>query len=225
MVDFKGWVPNVCNLELYQCINETYEDNLHIIVKSFSREPSLWRNTTASMNIACDLRLRHIEIWKLLVALDLKIASCIGSELKSSLASERNSNLPSSRSRFICALYWQKNHEEDWKVYRFEVNQEETLRAMPAAVSTSLWTKAGRWSEMVISGAHIPYLFSNTYLLLIYFFLFTSMSNSPHLPKIVKGRPSTVTLQSLYEYIESLEKRREEREVKLQTELEATKNK
>lgn len=47
------------------------------------------------------------------------------------------------------------------------------------------------------------------------------MNNSPQLPKITKGRPSTVTLQSLYEYIESLEKRREEREVKLQTELEA----
>ena len=47
------------------------------------------------------------------------------------------------------------------------------------------------------------------------------MNNSPHLPKIVKGRPNTVTLQSLYEYIESLEKRREEREAKLQTELEA----
>ena len=37
----------------------------------------------------------------------------------------------------------------------------------------------------------------------------------------MKGRPSTVTLQGLYEYIESLEKRREEREFKLQTELEA----
>ena len=47
------------------------------------------------------------------------------------------------------------------------------------------------------------------------------MNNSPHLPNIVRGRPSTVTLQSLYEYIDSLEKRREEREVKLQTELEA----
>ena len=47
------------------------------------------------------------------------------------------------------------------------------------------------------------------------------MNNSPHLPKIGKGRHSIVTLQSLYEYIESLEKRREEREVKLKTELEA----
>jgi len=47
------------------------------------------------------------------------------------------------------------------------------------------------------------------------------MNNSPQLPKITKGRPSTVTLQSLYEYIESLEKCREEREVKLQTELAA----
>ena len=81
-------MPNVCKLELYHCINETYEDDLHIIVKSFSREPSLWRNTAASMNIACDLRLRHIEILKLLVALDLKIASCNGSELKSSLEFE-----------------------------------------------------------------------------------------------------------------------------------------
>ena len=152
------------------------------------------------MNIACNLRLRHIEIWKLLVALDLKIASCIGSELKSSLASEWNSNLPSSRSRFICALYWQKNHEEDSKVYRFEVNQEETLRVMSAVGSTSLWTKVGRRSGTVISGAHIPYLFSNTYLLLIYFFLFTSMNNSPHLPKIVKGRPSTVTTEPLWVY-------------------------
>ena len=47
------------------------------------------------------------------------------------------------------------------------------------------------------------------------------MNNSLHQPKIVKGRPSTVTLQSLYEYIESLEKCREEREAKLQKELEA----
>ena len=42
------------------------------------------------------------------------------------------------------------------------------------------------------------------------------MNISPQLPKITKGRPSTVTLQGLYEYIESLEKRREEREAKLQ---------
>ena len=47
------------------------------------------------------------------------------------------------------------------------------------------------------------------------------MNISPQLPKATKGRPSTVTLQGLYEYIESLEKRREEREAKLQTELEA----
>lgn len=47
------------------------------------------------------------------------------------------------------------------------------------------------------------------------------MYDSPRLPNIVKGRPSTFTLNNLYEYIESLEKRREEREVKLQTELEA----
>ena len=47
------------------------------------------------------------------------------------------------------------------------------------------------------------------------------MNNSLHLPKIVKGRPSTITLQSLYEYIELLEKRREERVFNLQAELEA----
>ena len=47
------------------------------------------------------------------------------------------------------------------------------------------------------------------------------MNISPQLPKITKGRPTTVTLEGLYEYIESLEKRREEREVKLQTELAA----
>ena len=75
-------------------------------------------------------------------------------------------------------------------------------------------------TNIFTSGAHIPF-FSNTYLLLIYFFLFTSMNNSPHLPNIVKGRPSTVTLHILYEYIESLEKCREERKVKLQIELEA----
>ena len=66
------------------------------------------------------------------------------------------------------------------------------------------------------------------------------MSNSPHFPKTVKGRPSTITLHNLYycmewvekrreegndkfyEYIESLEKHREEREAKLQIELKAT---
>ena len=47
------------------------------------------------------------------------------------------------------------------------------------------------------------------------------MNNSPHLPNIIKGRSSIITLNSIYEYIESLEKRREEKEVKLQTELEA----
>ena len=51
--------------------------------------------------------------------------------------------------------------------------------------------------------------------------MFTSKNNSPHLPNIVKGIPSTVTLHILYEYIESLEKHREEREVKRETELEA----
>ena len=63
------------------------------------------------------------------------------------------------------------------------------------------------------------------------------MSNSPHLTKTVKGRPITVSLHNLYEfmdsvekhreggevkffeYIESLEKRSEEREAKLQIEL------
>jgi len=47
------------------------------------------------------------------------------------------------------------------------------------------------------------------------------MNISPQLPKITKDRPSTVTLQDLYEYIESLEKRREEREAKIRKELEA----
>ena len=41
------------------------------------------------------------------------------------------------------------------------------------------------------------------------------MNNSPQLPKITKGRPSIVNVQSLYEYIESSEKHREEIEVKL----------
>ena len=47
------------------------------------------------------------------------------------------------------------------------------------------------------------------------------MNKSPHLPKTVKGRPSSITLNSIYEYLESLEKHREEREIRLQTELEA----
>jgi len=47
------------------------------------------------------------------------------------------------------------------------------------------------------------------------------MNKSPHLPKTIKGRPSSITLNSIYEYLESLEKHREEREIKLQTELEA----
>jgi hypothetical protein len=36
------------------------------------------------------------------------------------------------------------------------------------------------------------------------------MSTSPHIPKpqLVKGRPRKFTLESLYEHIESLEKRR-----------------
>ena len=47
------------------------------------------------------------------------------------------------------------------------------------------------------------------------------MNKSPHLPKTVKGRPSSITLNSIYEYLESLEKHREEREIQLQIELEA----
>ena len=71
-------------------------------------------------------------------------------------------------------------------------------------------------SGFLISGAHIHYLF-----LFLIAHIISSMNISPQLPKITKGRPSTVTLQGLYEYIESLEKRREEREAKLQKELEA----
>ena len=48
-----------------------------------------------------------------------------------------------------------------------------------------------------------------------------NMNKSPHLPKTVKGRPSSITLNNIYEYLESLEKHREEREIRLQTELEA----
>jgi hypothetical protein len=45
----------------------------------------------------------------------------------------------------------------------------------------------------------------------------------PPIPKThpVRGRPPKVTLESLYEYMESLEKRREERDAKLQIELES----
>jgi len=46
------------------------------------------------------------------------------------------------------------------------------------------------------------------------------MNNSSHLPKPLKGRPSEVNLDNLCEYIESLEKQREEREARLQIELE-----
>ena len=49
-----------------------------------------------------------------------------------------------------------------------------------------------------------------------------SMNNSPHLPKVVKGRPSKVTLQRIYEYMESLEKCREEGEAKLYAYIEAS---
>ena len=41
------------------------------------------------------------------------------------------------------------------------------------------------------------------------------MSNSPHFPKNVKGIPNTVTLKNLYEFMESVEKCREEGERKL----------
>jgi hypothetical protein len=40
------------------------------------------------------------------------------------------------------------------------------------------------------------------------------MNNSPHLPKHIKGSPKNITIESLYEYIESLEKCREEEESK-----------
>lgn len=46
---------------------------------------------------------------------------------------------------------------------------------------------------------------------------------SPQLPNISKITPSTIVLQGLFEYIQCLEKRREEREIKLQKELEAMK--
>jgi len=46
---------------------------------------------------------------------------------------------------------------------------------------------------------------------------------SPQLPTISKIRPSTIALQGLFEYIVYLEKHREEREVKLQKELEGMK--
>jgi hypothetical protein len=70
------------------------------------------------------------------------------------------------------------------------------------------------------SGAQVSYLF---------IFLF-NMSNSPLIPKSNRGRPNKVTLDSLHESIESIEKclhesiesiekHREEREAKLQSEL------
>jgi hypothetical protein len=59
------------------------------------------------------------------------------------------------------------------------------------------------------SGAQVSYIFV---------FLF-NMSNSPLIPKSNKRRPNKVTLDSLHEYIESIEKCREERESKLQSEL------
>jgi len=53
------------------------------------------------------------------------------------------------------------------------------------------------------------------------FISFAFLSNSPLIPKSNKERPSKVTLDSLHEYIKSLEKHREKREAKLQSELEA----
>jgi hypothetical protein len=49
------------------------------------------------------------------------------------------------------------------------------------------------------------------------------MSTTPPIPKThpLRGRPPKVTLESLYEYMESSKKRREERDAKLQIELEA----
>ena len=41
------------------------------------------------------------------------------------------------------------------------------------------------------------------------------MSNFPHFPKKFKGRPSTITLHNIYDFMESIEKRREEGEAKL----------
>ena len=41
------------------------------------------------------------------------------------------------------------------------------------------------------------------------------MSNSPHFPKTIKGRPSTITLHNLYDFMESIQKCREEGESKL----------
>jgi hypothetical protein len=46
------------------------------------------------------------------------------------------------------------------------------------------------------------------------------MNNPLHLPKPLKGRPSKVTLYNLCEYIKSLEKSRQQREAKLQIEIE-----
>jgi flagellar biosynthesis chaperone FliJ len=47
------------------------------------------------------------------------------------------------------------------------------------------------------------------------------MRNSLLIPKSIKRKPSKVTLDNIYENIESLEKYREERESKLQSDLEA----
>ena len=47
------------------------------------------------------------------------------------------------------------------------------------------------------------------------------MTNSPHLPKTVKGISSTVTLQNIYEFMESVENNREEQEAKIYEYLES----
>ena len=51
--------------------------------------------------------------------------------------------------------------------------------------------------------------------------LYYTLSTSPHISKPTsnKDRPSKITLESLYEYIESLERRREERENHFKLEL------
>jgi hypothetical protein len=49
------------------------------------------------------------------------------------------------------------------------------------------------------------------------------MSTPPPIPKTkpIKGRHPKITLDVLYDYMESLEKRREERDAKIQIELES----
>jgi hypothetical protein len=49
------------------------------------------------------------------------------------------------------------------------------------------------------------------------------MSTPPPIPKThpIRGRPAKITLEILYDYMESLAKRREERDAKSQIELES----